>query len=86
MGFKYEKYNLSAGDIVRATCSHQLNVLLMTESNFNNYRNGRRAEYVGGLCKRSPADIQVPHSGIWYVVIQSPGGGGERYSISIIST
>lgn len=84
MSFNYEKYHLNSGDIVRATCSHQLNVMLMTESDFLNYKNGRRAKYYGGLCIRSPADIQAPHSGTWYVVIQSPGGGGERYSIDII--
>ncbi|WP_258006918.1 DUF1883 domain-containing protein [Vibrio diazotrophicus] len=40
---------------------------------FNNYRNGRKHRFYGGLAKKSPAHIPVPSSGHWYVAIDMQG-------------
>jgi hypothetical protein len=50
-------------------------VLLMTASNVNAYKQGRRFEYWGGHFNASPAVIPIPQSGNWHVlVVPSPGG------------
>ncbi|HID7796967.1 TPA: DUF1883 domain-containing protein, partial [Proteus mirabilis] len=53
---------------------------------FNNYKNGRQAKYYGGFYKRFPANIAVPHSGYWNVVLALPAGhrANIRYSINIL--
>lgn len=45
------------------------NVRLMDSSNFQSYRAGRRHTYFGGLAKRSPTRLGVPHSGHWHVTV-----------------
>ncbi len=58
------------------------NVRLMDSSNFNNYKNGRRHSYYGGLAKRSPIVLTIPSSGHWYITIDLAGlRGTVRSSI-----
>ena len=59
------------------------NVQLMSTSDFNNYRNGRRYQYQGGLVKQSPFRMTVPSDGHWHVAIdnrglRNPVRGGAR--------
>jgi len=73
---------LSHGDIVAVDCSHQCNVLVMDDANFQNYRTGGQFRYSGGFYKRLPAVITVPHSGHWNTIIDVPGGQAQfRYNI-----
>nr|DAT54032.1 MAG TPA: protein of unknown function (DUF1883) [Caudoviricetes sp.] len=87
MGLKYnysQEY-LQKGDIVRVTLDKQANVILLDSSNYQNFRNGRRYSYYGGLAKVSPCDIVVPRTGQWYIVINLGGySGSVKYSINII--
>ena len=53
------------------------NVRLMDSSNFNAYKNGRRHQYRGGLVKRSPVHLRIPHSGHWYVTVDMQGLRGR---------
>ncbi|MFY2980191.1 DUF1883 domain-containing protein, partial [Klebsiella pneumoniae] len=48
MNFLHTRMHLNAGDTVVVDCSHQCNVLLMTDSNFNNYRSRRGFQHHGG--------------------------------------
>src|SRR5580765_4942879 len=74
------------GEIVEVTLSGDAaNVRLMDSSNFSSYRNGRQHRYYGGLAKRSPVQLQVPHSGYWYVTVDMQGlGGSVRSSARIL--
>ena len=67
-----------AGDFVEVTLSgNAANVLLVDETNFQNYRSGRQFRYYGGYFTRSPAVIQVPFPGKWHVVVDLGGRAGS---------
>ncbi|MFX2554596.1 DUF1883 domain-containing protein [Enterobacter roggenkampii] len=87
MSFLHKRMHLNAGDTVVVQCSHQCNILLMTDSNFNNYRSGRGFQHHGGggFFRQLPARLYVPHSGYWNVTLDLGGGAASiRHSISII--
>lgn len=48
MQYLHKRMHLNAGDTVVVDCSHQCNILLMTDSSFNGYRNGGNFEHHGG--------------------------------------
>jgi hypothetical protein len=73
------------GEIVEITLTSGANVRLMSSSDFSNYRNGRRHNYIGGLAKRSPVRLQIPSSGHWHVAIDMQGlQGSTRASVRIM--
>lgn len=77
--------HVEQGAIVEVTLSSGANVRLMNASNFNNYRNGRRHQYIGGLAKHSPIKLRVPNSGIWHVAVDMQGlRGSTRASFRVI--
>lgn len=81
----YEYKHLEKGQIIQVELSIAANVRLMSPSNYNNYRNGRRHSYYGGYVKRSPYKIMVPSSGHWYLTIDLGGYAGTvRHSVSIL--
>ena len=70
------------GEIAEITLTNGANVRLMTSSEFSNYKNGRRHQFIGGLAKRSPVNLQIPSSGRWYVVVDMQGlQGSTRASV-----
>ena len=70
----YDMGNRSRGEIVEVTLAGSAaNVRLMDSNNFHSYRSGRQHRYVGGLAKRSPVRLQVPHSGHWHVTVDLQG-------------
>lgn len=83
---KYDLGNLSKGEIVEVTLKGSAaNVRLMNSSNLQNYRNGRRHTYYGGLVTKSPYRISVPSSGRWYVTIDMQGlRGSTRSSVRVL--
>lgn len=73
------------GEIVEVTLTSGANVRLMTNSNFSNYKNGRRHHYVGGLARKSPVRLQIPSSGHWHVAIDMQGlRGSTRASVRVL--
>lgn len=86
------KFNVSdlgqkkRGEIVEITLSGSAaNVRLMDSSNYQNYKNGRRHRYTGGLAKKSPVRLQIPSSGHWYVTIDMQGlRGTVRSSVRML--
>ena len=76
----FQKYDLghrTAGEIVEVTLvNNAANVRLMDSLNFSSYQSGKRHRFYGGYMKRSPAKLQIPHSGNWYVVIDLGGYSG----------
>ncbi len=82
---KYDLGNLKRGEIVEITLTSGANVRLMNNSNFNNYKNGRKHRYYGGLAKKSPTRISVPNSGHWYVAVDMQGlRGSTKASVRVI--
>lgn len=66
--------NLDKGRIVEIVLKGSAaNVQLLDSTNFSNYKNGRRYQYVGGLATKSPVRLAVPRSGHWHVAIDMRG-------------
>ena len=66
-----------AGELVEITLSgNAANVRLLDSMNFSNYRYGRQHRFVGGLARRSPVHLQIPHAGTWYVAADMQGLAG----------
>lgn len=81
---RYDLGNLKKDSTVVVTLSSQANVQLMTSSEYNNYRAGRRYRYHGGRVTRSPYRLPVPSNGHWMVAIDLGGYSGRiRSSISV---
>lgn len=74
--------NLKKGSTVIVTLKNQANVQLMTRTEYNNYKAGRRYRYHGGRVTRSPFAIPVPATGSWVVAIDL-GGYAGRISASV---
>jgi hypothetical protein len=76
----------TGGEVVEIALSgNAANVRLMDSSNFSSSRNGRQHRYYGGLAKRSPVRLQIPHSGHWYVAVDMQGlWGSVRSSARIL--
>lgn len=82
---KYDLGNLKSGEVVEVTLTSGANVRLMDSSNFNNYKNGRKHTYYGGLARQSPVRIAVPNSGHWYVAIDMQGlRGSTNASVRVV--
>lgn len=79
---RYDLGNLKKGATVVVTLKNQANVQLMTNSEYNNYKAGRRYRYHGGRVTRSPFRLPVPANGHWVVAIDL-GGYAGRISASV---
>ena len=67
-----------SGDVVVVTLSGSAaNVRLLDSYNFSQYQGGQNHSYYGGLAQQSPVRIQIPHSGIWHVVVDMQGLQGS---------
>ena len=83
----WELGHRDSGDVVVVSISgNAANVRLLDSSNFQSYQNGRAHRYYGGLINHSPAEIPIPRSGIWHVVADLQGLGGQsRISLRVDS-
>lgn len=79
LGFRH------GGDVVEVTLSAGANVRLLDSSNFQRYRRGAKHRYYGGLARRSPTRITIPHSGHWHAVVDMQGlRGSTRAGFRVI--
>lgn len=53
------------------------NVRLLDAANFSAYRLGQRHRYIGGYYTKSPARLQVPSHGHWFVAVDYGGNAGR---------
>ena len=77
-----------AGAVVQVTLSSVANVRLMDAYNFNNYKNGMKQIYTGGVARESPLRLTVPSFGHWHVAIDSSGIQGSsqiKATVKVIS-
>jgi hypothetical protein len=83
--FLHKREYLDAGDVVVVDCSHQCNVMVTNDTNFQNYKSGRQFRYHGGFYKRLPARIKVPSTGYWNITLDLGSGSANiRPSIRIL--
>ena len=71
--FVHAQQKLAKGDVVVVQCSHQCNVLLMDDQNFELYRTRQKHQFYGGRYTHFPARLPVPETGHWNVVIDLGG-------------
>jgi hypothetical protein len=77
-----------AGVVVEVTISSVANVRLMDTNNFNNYKNGMKHIYLGGLVRQSPIRLTVPTFGHWHVSIDVngiEGSSGLKASVKVVA-
>jgi hypothetical protein len=89
MDFIHTREWLSGGDTVVVKITHQCNVRLMDDANFQKYKNGLKYESVGGFYKTAPIKVQVPHLGHWNITIDlGPGktASGIKYHVSFLKS
>lgn len=79
---RFDLGSLTKGATVVVNLKNQANVQLMTSSDYNNYKAGRRYRYHGGRVTRSPFRIRVPAGGHWIVAVDL-GGLAGRVSASV---
>ena len=81
---KYDLGHLKRGSTVVVTLTSGANVRLMDRSNLNNFTQGRRHKYHGGLVDRSPYRIPVPNDGTWYLTVDVTGlRSGTKSSVAV---
>lgn len=77
---------LKRGERVKvALTGNAANVRLMTSTNYQSYKNGRRHSYVGGLVTKSPVVLGVPSSGHWFLTVDMQGlRGSTNASVQVL--
>ena len=85
INYIHSRRYLNEGEIVQLDCDTQCNFMLMTDDNFAAYQLVRHFRYHGGTFKRFPAQIAVPVSGFWNVIIDLHGATKEvQYNITVV--
>lgn len=80
----YELKQQKKGAVAVVTLDKQANVRLMTMSNYQSFKAGRRAQMAGGLAKNSPVRLGIPSNGHWVVVVDLGGLPGQvRAGVSV---
>ena len=72
MNFIHAREYVSSDQLVRIDCDTQCNVMLTSDTDFENFKRQESYRYFGGFFKRFPAFIAPPHSGYWVSVKKSP--------------
>lgn len=85
MNFLHYIVQIQSGEAVQVSLDKQANVRIMDSLNFNNYKQGRRHSFLGGLVKKSPIYLQPPYPGQWHLVVDLGGYSGTvRASVETI--
>lgn len=85
MRYLVSEAHLSRGDSFRVHLESQARVLVMDPLNYGLYRQGRGFNAHGGWAVRSPITLAVPHTGMWYAVVDLDGRSGSvRASVDVL--
>lgn len=85
MNFSHSEFNGGKDDVVLVTLSTQANVMLLDDTSFLAYRDGRSFSYFGGWATESPVRLSLPHSGHWHVAVDLGGNSGTvRVSVRVV--
>jgi hypothetical protein len=72
------------GEVVEVTLSAVANVRLMDSLNLENYKNGSKHIYTGGVVRQSPVRLTIPSLGHWHLAIDTNGlQGAGKVSASV---
>lgn len=75
---KYDLGQLETGRVVEITLEgNGAYVRLLDSANFNDYKNGKKCMYIGGLISKSPVRLKTSHADHWYVAIDMGGLNGK---------
>jgi len=68
----YDIGNREKGETVEVILSGKAvaNVSLMDSSNFDNYKNGSKHTYYGGVVQSSPIRLDIPVPGHWHAIVE----------------
>lgn len=81
----YDLGILKRGEVIKVTLARRANVRLINNSNFPKYKDGLRYQFIGGLVKRSPVRLKIPHSDHWHIAIDMQGlRGNTRASVQVL--
>ncbi|MCF3639098.1 DUF1883 domain-containing protein [Rhizobium sp. TRM95111] len=83
ISFAFTHYDLKdqrAGAVIEITLSKIANVRLMSNANFDLFKNARQHKFLGGVAKKSPIRLTIPESGHWHVVVDMEGHPGKAES------
>ncbi|MBI5949701.1 MAG: DUF1883 domain-containing protein [Chloroflexi bacterium] len=74
---------MSGGEIVEISLSGSAaNVRLLDSTNFSSYRAGHPYRCIGGLARRSPVRLEVPHVSHWHVIVDMAGLSGTTKAVA----
>lgn len=86
MNYLHYEFDAGPDDVVEVALDRQANVLLLDDSNYDSYRDGRSFRYHGGHAERSPIRLVPPRFTHWHVVVDLGGGAGRvRAGVRVIS-
>jgi uncharacterized protein DUF1883 len=77
MNYLHQEFDVGPDDVLEVTLNGQANVMLLDESNYDQYRRGETFRYCGGLAETSPFHLVPPHQGRWHVVVDLGGYAGR---------
>ncbi len=77
---------LERGSILVVILSGPAHLRLMDPENFAAFQDGEEFDASGGLARRAPYRIKVPHSGPWFLAIDVAGLNvrGVRHEVSVV--
>jgi hypothetical protein len=78
-------FDLGEGQAVEVTLvGNAANVLLLDESNYQSYVEGKPYNYHGGYTRVTPFRVEAPRPGRWHLVVDLGGGPGRVQASSQI--
>lgn len=77
---------VSAGGLVRVSCSQPMIVMVMSDKNLRSYQDGKETNYYGGFFSYFPIQIEIPESGFWNIILEKRVFTTRKltYSINVI--
>lgn len=62
----------------------RLNVRLLDEESYQNYKDGDAYYYIGGLVHSSPVYLMVPQAGPWHLAVDVPDGAAVKSTVRLL--
>ncbi|UAN48044.1 DUF1883 domain-containing protein [Serratia sp. JSRIV001] len=83
---RHDRSYLAAGSVVVVHCSHPSIIMLMSDDQYGKYLMGTAVFFYGGYYSEFPANIAVPDSCYWNVIIKPVQNCNEHIEHSILFT
>jgi hypothetical protein len=81
----HQEFTIDSDDIIEVMSDTQANVMLLSDTDYSNYKAGRSYRYYGGFFTHFPARLYPPHFGHWHVVLDLGGSSATvRHSLRLI--